>query len=179
MERLSILAAMGLLFVITSQAAAGLPGDVGTPECREVQLDAQSAVSSGGPYKNPGQLVSTAAKVVSAAVAAKEIAAECSSCIMNQFARSIAIKDQEACGPDLCAVSGGPGWGNEIHVGGNGASTADTTPQACCQSCVDNPDCTQWVFFSDFGLCSHNVPPGQCVAPDLTPVVAGGIIRCP
>ena len=102
MKRLSTLAAMGLLFAITSQASAQLPGDVGTLECGDIQSDAQTAVSSGGPYKNHGKLVSTAAQVVSPAEEGGQITAECSSCIMNQFARKIPIKDQEACGPDLC-----------------------------------------------------------------------------
>jgi hypothetical protein len=73
-------------------------GDVGSAECRAVQLDAQAAVASGGPYKNKGQLVKTAAKVVGAAEEAGEITDACADCIMDQFARGIAIAAQEPCG---------------------------------------------------------------------------------
>jgi hypothetical protein len=177
MKRLSTLAALGFLFALTSPATAGVPGDVGTQACGDVQSDAQDAVSSGGPYKNHGQLVSTAAKVVDPAKTSGEITAECASCIMNQFARKIPIKDQKTCGPDLCAAPGAPGWQNEIRVGGNGVLTADTTAQACCQACVDNLDCAQWAFVGGT-ICSHNIGV-VCVAPTPTPFVDGGIIRCP
>jgi hypothetical protein len=45
MKKLSTLAVTGLLCALTSHASAQLPGDVGNLACREVQLDAQSAVS--------------------------------------------------------------------------------------------------------------------------------------
>ena len=176
MNRLSILAVIGLLFALTSPAAATTPGDVGTLECRAVQLEAQEAVSSGGPYKNNGQLVKTAAAVVSPAEESGEITAACSSCIMNQFGRKVPIEDQETCGPDLCAVSGGPGWENVVRPGGGGVATGDTTAQECCQACVDNPNCAQWAFVGG-SFCSHNV--GTVCVGDLTPFTEGGIIRCP
>jgi hypothetical protein len=67
-------------------------------ECLAVQLAAQAAVAGGGPYRNHGQLVSTAAHVVSPAEEAGEITEECASCIMNQFARRIPIAEQTSCG---------------------------------------------------------------------------------
>ena len=106
MKKLSILVALGLFFAITPHASAELPGDVGTQACGETQLAAQSAVSSGGPYKNHGKLVSTAAHVVSPAEKSGQITAECSSCIINQFARKIPIADQETCGPDRVPCRG-------------------------------------------------------------------------
>ena len=52
-----------------------------------MQLDAQSAVSDGGPYKTNGQLVKTAAQVVSAAEEEGQITAECSSPAGGPWAR--------------------------------------------------------------------------------------------
>ena len=75
-------------------------GDVGSPECREIQLEAIKAVETGGPYKNAGAKVKVAAKVVSKAQNALQITSECASCIMNQFARGIPIKKHKPCGPD-------------------------------------------------------------------------------
>ncbi len=176
MKRLLTLATMGLLFAVTSHASAQLSGDVGTLECGDIQHDAQTAVSTGGPYKNHGQLMKTVTRVVSPAEESGQITEECSSCIVSQFARKIPINAQKTCGPDLCEVSGGPGWQNEIRVGGGGVFTGDTTAQACCQACVDNLDCAQWAFFNN--RCQHNVGT-VCVAPQPTPFVDGGMIRCP
>jgi hypothetical protein len=67
-------------------------------ECRRVQLEVQAAVQAGAPYRNHGQMVSTAARLVSAAVTAGRIDDECASCIMNQFGRNVPIADQEPCG---------------------------------------------------------------------------------
>jgi len=81
-----------------------IPGqDVGSPLCAQVQADAQDAVVSGGPYKNHGQMVRTAAHVVSDYEEAGMITEECSSCIVSQFARRIPIEEQEPCGL-LCPV---------------------------------------------------------------------------
>jgi len=93
---IAIIAVVGLSSVILGQE----PGDVGSRECRVVQLEGQDAVTAGGPYKNHGQMVRTAANVVSPYEEAMDITEECASCIMNQFARSIPIDEQEACGPD-------------------------------------------------------------------------------
>jgi len=101
---------VGFLVVVVPQGWATDGGDVGSAECRQVQLAAQDAVAGGGPYKNHGALVATAAKVVSPAETPGEITAECASCIMNQFARGIAIADQAPCGGcahNIC-TTGGP-----------------------------------------------------------------------
>jgi hypothetical protein len=68
--------------------------------CRSVQLEAQAAVQAGSPYRNKGQLMKAATRVVDAAERAGIIDAACSSCILSQFARGVLIEDQSACGPD-------------------------------------------------------------------------------
>src|SRR5262245_4454501 len=85
-------------------------GSIGSSECRSVQLAAQAAVEAGQPYPNHGQLVSTAAHVVSAAEEGGDITAECASCIMNQFAHRIAVADQQPCGqlPGITSNLKGP-----------------------------------------------------------------------
>jgi len=102
---------VGLLFSIiaagTLAIAMVVPGGValaahdgffGDEVCRDVQLEAQAAVAAGGPYKNHGQEVQTAANVVSPREEAGDIDADCASCIMHQFARG--DDPQLACGPD-------------------------------------------------------------------------------
>jgi hypothetical protein len=98
MKKLFTLMFIAVLLVIVPQVWAQDAGDVGSPECGSAQLAAQNAVASGGPYKNHGQLVSTAATVVSPLDEAGTITDECASCIMNQFARSIPIDQQKPCG---------------------------------------------------------------------------------
>lgn len=84
-----LLVALVLSLVPHAQADGDGPGNVGTPECREVQLAAQAAVVNGMPYTNHGQMVRTAARVTSLAEEAGEITEECASCIVRQFARRI------------------------------------------------------------------------------------------
>ncbi len=175
MKRVSLLAAMGLFFALTVPASAQETGDVGSPVCGEIQQDAQTAVSTGGPYKNHGQLMKTVTRVVSPAEESGQITEECSSCIVNQFARNVPINTQKTCGSDLCEVSGGAGWQNVIRPGGGVTFPTAATPQACCQSCVANPDCAQWAFSSN--QCQLNV--GQvCVGSPIS-FTDGGMIRCP
>jgi len=139
--------------------------DVGSVACGQVQLAAQSAVASGGPYRSHGALVSTAAAVVDASEVAGGITEECSSCIVNQFARRIPIPEQTACGradcgdclttghgtgcevatcqAAVCAIDefccGSNGWDSRC-VGEAGASCVDAVPQLCagprCGNCV-------------------------------------------
>src|SRR6266540_558043 len=83
---------------------AGPESDV----CGVAQSISQNSFTSGAPYKNPGKGVSTAANAQDPFVQTGSIDEECSSCIMNQFARRIPVADQETCGPDcahpLCAT---------------------------------------------------------------------------
>jgi len=90
-----------LFFSSLPHAQAHEPGDVGSPECLEVQSAVQDAVIGGFPYTNHGQMVRTAARVTSRAEEAGEITEECASCIVSQFARRIPIDEQELCGPGL------------------------------------------------------------------------------
>jgi len=155
-------------------------GRCGHPRCREAQLAVQGAVGNqtNPPYKNHGQYVSAAAQDANVPLAAGEITEACHECIVSQFAQSIPVANQAKCGPDLCEAPGGPGWQNVIKPGGSGAVTSDATPQACCLSCVADPNCTQWAFFSGSGACQHNVPPNQCVGSPIA-FTNGGMIRCP
>ena len=181
MKRLSILAALGLLCALTSPASAQSTGDVGTQACRAVQLDAQEAVSSGGPYKNNGQVVKVAAKVVSPATESGEITAACASCIKNQFTSKVPIDDQSACGlePDLCEESGGPGWQNQVIVFASYAFIGSSfTPQTCCQACVDASNCVAWDWFEDT-RCAQVTNASQCSDRTQDAIFSAGIIRCP
>jgi hypothetical protein len=75
--------------------------------CEEAQQAAQDAVDSGGPYRNHGKLVKTAAKAASPFLKSGAITEECDSCIVNQFARNIPIGEQEVCTdspPPACCV---------------------------------------------------------------------------
>ncbi|KAF0488214.1 hypothetical protein F8M41_022415 [Gigaspora margarita] len=87
-----------------------------------------------------------------------------------------------------CKASGSPGWTNEMHH----ATAEDafpeldvTTAQHCCQKCVENLDCIQWVFgpggcrtfferipFPLVSICSSSL--GQPLIPDGD----SGVIRC-
>jgi hypothetical protein len=95
---IGVMVAMVAVIGLSTTLVAQEPGDVGSAECGAVQLDAQAAVEDGGPYRNHGQMVRTAANNQSPALEAGDITEECSSCIMNQFARKIPIADQESCG---------------------------------------------------------------------------------
>ena len=108
-----VLAICACLLVVASASIAktdveltpSSPGGVGSPECLSAQLAAQAAVLAGMPYRNHGQLVSTAAHVVSDAENAGTIDDECASCIMNQFARRIPIDEQIPCGEENRVVA--------------------------------------------------------------------------
>jgi hypothetical protein len=112
MKTIFALVLSGVLWILVPQVWA--QGDVGSTACREVQLEAQAAVTSGGPYTNHGQLVATAARVVSAAEEAEEITEECASCIVTQFAQGIAIDAQETCGP-TCTFGGTGGCCSDMR----------------------------------------------------------------
>jgi len=105
MKKLLNLLLVGLLMFAATQALANgviEPGDLGSYECRQVQLEAQDAVSAGMPYDNHGGMVSTAAKVVSgyAFRLVDPITCACGSCIVHQFAHGTPIAEQEPCGTD-------------------------------------------------------------------------------
>lgn len=115
MKKLLNLLLVGLFMFAATQALANdviEPGDLGSYECRQVQLEAQAAVealiASGG-HINPstgniihGKIVSTAAQVVStyAFRLVDPITCACGSCIVHQFAHGTPIAEQEPCGTD-------------------------------------------------------------------------------
>jgi len=137
-------AVVGLLLTLASQAGAQAAGDVGTAECREVQLEAQNAVVADGPYTSNRQVVRTAARVVRPAAASGEITTACASCILEPFVRQIAIDNQEACGPSCdftCTCTPGP-CGN-CGVGGDPGDVL---------SCVSAAEANDPCLFAD-GFC--------------------------
>lgn len=101
MKRCIVLTAIGLSFVILSQSQAQTPGDLGTVECGEEQLQIQETLEMEGSYKNHGQLVKTAVHAVISARKAKLITGKCAACIFIEFALGIPLTEQKACGPDV------------------------------------------------------------------------------
>ncbi|CAG8781298.1 25341_t:CDS:1, partial [Gigaspora rosea] len=83
-----------------------------------------------------------------------------------------------------CEAPGCSGWKNLIHEPtANLVLKPDvTTAQHCCQKCVENPDCFEWLF--GYSLCKHVVnsfPPDICSLPTgtiLPESTDAGIIRC-
>ena len=80
------------------------PGDVGSPECAQLQARVQANLGSEPSeptmlFRNHGQFMKAVQQIVSPELEAGNITEECSSCITNQYARRIAVADQEACGP--------------------------------------------------------------------------------
>ena len=126
MRKLLTLVLIGLFLGIVPKVWA--QGGVGSPECLAVQQAAQAAVAGGGPYKNHGQLVKTAAHVVDAAVVAGTIDEECASCIMNQFARRVVIAAQTPCGEEACAVCEGDLCFDQTPCGAEGSECFDQCP---------------------------------------------------
>lgn len=100
---------------------AQVSGDVDTLACRETQLSVQDAVAAGEPYRNRGQRVRTAARLVSSAESAATITEACSSCIVSQFGRRIPVDEQVACGPD--------------PVCGDGVCSANESLSSCPSDC--------------------------------------------
>ena len=132
------------------------PGDEGTEACREVQLAVQSEVGeeTNPPYRNHGQYVRAAAHAANPALEAGEITEACHSCIVSQFAKSIPIANQEACGPDpepeLCDL---------ISCDDNDACTEDACdPELGCfytlKNCDDDNACTEDACDPELG-CVH------------------------
>jgi len=96
-----VLSLLGFAFVTLSQALAQEPGDIGTVECREAQLQIQNTIEMEGSYKNHGQLVKAVVHLVKSARKEKPITGKCASCIIMQFDLWIPREKQDACGPDI------------------------------------------------------------------------------
>ena len=162
---IGVLVAMVAVIGLSATLVAQEPGDVGSAECRLVQLDAQDAVAAGMPYKNHGQMVRTAANNQSPSLEAGYITEECSSCIMNQFARDIPIAEQEACGMEgyECADPGECGTyvSGECGAGGNCGSNG-----ICVQVYEGSGVCHQGSTTCD-GLTECPNGTGDCAAGEL------------
>ncbi|KAF0481163.1 hypothetical protein F8M41_023609 [Gigaspora margarita] len=108
---------------------------------------------------------------------------DCKKTITVTFTPTTTLCSTPTPTPTCCQSSGGPGWQNEFHH----ISSANifiinniTSPQDCCKSCLDDPECLQWAL------------PGQCLnyknQPGLTDICTtttvnntgfgSGIIRC-
>ena len=126
-----VLSLLGFAFLTLSPAFAEEPADIGTSKCRELQLLIQDTIKNTldmeGDYKNHGQLMKAVVHLVKSAKKEKQITGKCAACIFIQFALSIPIDYQDACGPDMetsntmetvaCCLAGG--------------SCEDMTPEDC------------------------------------------------
>jgi hypothetical protein len=142
MKQVWALVCTGVFWVIVPQVWA--QGDVGSAECREVQEEVQQAVGNetNPPYRNHGQYVRAAAQAANPALEAGEITEACHACIVRQFAESVPIADQEACGPDVPVCD----------FGGTGG---------CCpgETCIATDVCQAG------GICFNCPCPGGCPIP--------------
>jgi len=152
----SIIAVAVLSTVLVTSAGVALANDgaePGTAACGDAQVAAQDAVEAGGPYKNHGQMVRTAANTTSPLREDGTISEECESCIINQFARRIPIEEQELCGqcePKTCGT----------YVSGECVDLGLTCPEfSDCDipaRCVSGGDNLCWKAFDGSGVCGIN-----------------------
>ena len=100
-----VLSLLGFAFITLSPALAQEPGDIGTVECRELQLLIQDTIKNSlemdSTYKNHGQFVKAVVHLVKSAKKANLITGKCAMCIFIQFALRIPINGQNVCGPDM------------------------------------------------------------------------------
>ncbi|CAG8628818.1 4755_t:CDS:1, partial [Acaulospora morrowiae] len=82
-----------------------------------------------------------------------------------------------------------PGWTNQIHDTSSYSINNDaTTAQDCCDSCVDDPGCLEWVFNAGYEGCyrvyDSTLTESICLNAMAFPATLqgpgseGGIIRC-
>jgi cysteine-rich repeat protein len=117
MKKICALMVIGLFLGIAPNVFA--QADVGTKICRDVQLLAQATAGEEEDWRNHGGRVSAASDVVKPLKKSGVITPECASCIMHQFARKIAIDDQELCGPDRICGDGELDPSEECDDGNN------------------------------------------------------------
>ncbi len=132
-----LLAVIGLTLAIAPQvwAPEPSPGDIGTKECRDVQITAQDVVESGM-FRNHGQVVRAAANVVSPFVEEGAITEECSSCIIHQIAQPFrAFREQEPCGPDRVCGDGEIDPGEDCELGDFCPDGSPCSPLCICPPC--------------------------------------------
>jgi hypothetical protein len=99
-----------ITFVVATPVPAAEPGDVGSAECAALQRSIQDDVGDETPevYPTHGGYVRKAAGLARQAVEDQVITAECATCIVSQFARSVPIDEQEPCG---CIDADADGFG--------------------------------------------------------------------
>ena len=102
MKKFTIAVMICLVAVVASPVWA--QDDIGSKACRDIQLEAHTAVPDNP--RNHGQVVSTVARLVNAAVEAGYVTEACADLIIRQFAQRIPIEDQEATGPDRICGDG-------------------------------------------------------------------------
>ncbi|CAG8598510.1 6387_t:CDS:1 [Acaulospora morrowiae] len=89
----------------------------------------------------------------------------------------------------ICCLSlGSPGWTNKVHDTSSYTPNINaTTAQDCCDSCVDDPECLEWIFGTESGcnrIYNSNPLEDVCLSimtvPSgiLDPDSQGGVIRC-
>ncbi|CAG8832063.1 33776_t:CDS:1, partial [Racocetra persica] len=99
--------------------------------------------------------------------------------------------------PTCCKSRGSPGWNDKIHSTNNIVNYDISTPQDCCNSCVEDPNCVEWLFHNrdkpDKPFCTHGFnssdpnsetcsgelfTPSSFLTPSGLKNDEGGIIRC-
>jgi hypothetical protein len=135
------------LVIAPRVSAQPLTADVGTKICRDVQLLAQAAAGEEEDWLRHGQRVSAASSVVHPLVESLVITEDCSGCIMRQFARRIAVADQEPCGPDRVCGDGEIDPGEECDDGPQGSAE-------CTSDCTAIPiTCPEFVSYEVYSAC--------------------------
>ncbi len=98
MKRLCILLLAAVFSLVAFQIEAQEPPVEGDPDpCTLAQETVQDEVGPGDTYRNHGQMVRTAASLVTPFLQAGSISLECAGCIISQFARRIPIDEQQVC----------------------------------------------------------------------------------
>lgn len=112
MKTLLLHLAAGVFLLIGSSVRAQDPIGLGTCECRAFQLYVQRRVTGEGPYKNHGQLVQNAIRLITEAKKVPAMTNECAQFIITQFAQRDSIAQQDPGGPDPnCGLECCPvGW---------------------------------------------------------------------
>ncbi|UCB51933.1 MAG: hypothetical protein JSV10_08070 [Candidatus Zixiibacteriota bacterium] len=92
------LIAFAIVFCVFCAVIAQVPAQAPIT-CGELQLIVQTTVGNEDPavYRNHGKYVSAVANIVDPYLESGEIDSVCASCIVNQFARSIPVEEQEPC----------------------------------------------------------------------------------
>jgi len=141
--------------------------DVGDPDCRQLQLEAQQLGDEANNIlaKNHGQWMKLVTRITSPELEAENITEECSSCIVSQYARRIPVAEQVPCGPVTSC---------EPQTCGNFTLDCDEAEGANCVGgpvfgCVETADgkgaCVANFFCSNAAPCPNGH--SDCVAKEI------------